>query len=652
MAVVQISKIQLRRGKKLETGLPQLASGEMAWAIDTQELYIGNGAVSEGAPAVGNTKVLTEKDNILDLLDQYQYKSEDPSITTGLDGDVTRRGLQARLDDGRVNAASFGITNTDVSIDQTELIQNAIWSLFLTTTTTNRVGLEFDPGSYLISGTLYIPSNVRLYGSGKDLTKFSFVKGAVNYGYTPTLTGTAAAGAAGTYTNLATTTTSTTGFGAVVSVTTTANNNGYATRTVITIVSGGGGYASGDQIRVAGSLLGGANTTNDLVITVTNAETGSHDYPTFGTSTVFEFINDSSTRTIRNDSSTSLTNQAKNIVLKDFTVEINNDDIRVFNVTNVRDSEFNNIKATGAWDVSGSDEDTYTNSIVLDLTTVGSGICSRNKFIKLHAERFTYGVYSNTAIEHNVFDDCIFRSLYKGISFGEELNTTDTTDNGPRKNIIAESLFENISREGIIVNKGYGNRSKANTFIDVGADQGGNSTTTTGCIKFTVPGNSSVQDNFDRARPFTDADGVADNDDIARIRTSVAYVPEIQGHAYKQEIAPTTIQLTSGASTTLAFRLPLNDVSGFEVNYVFRSNTLSQMRKGVLHLAVDTDRISHNSDVQIVDEYEFIGTSGSDTNLVFSAKVVVAGSVKSVVVYYTSTSIGTNTFTYTYNALS
>jgi len=54
MAVVQISRIQLRRGKRNEgSGLPQLASGELAWCVDTQELFIGNGAVSEGAPAVG-----------------------------------------------------------------------------------------------------------------------------------------------------------------------------------------------------------------------------------------------------------------------------------------------------------------------------------------------------------------------------------------------------------------------------------------------------------------------------------------------------------------------------------------------------------------------------------------------------------------------
>lgn len=64
MSVISISRIQQRRGKKLSdgTGLPQLASGEFGWAIDTQELYIGNGSVSEGAPTVGNTRILTEKD--------------------------------------------------------------------------------------------------------------------------------------------------------------------------------------------------------------------------------------------------------------------------------------------------------------------------------------------------------------------------------------------------------------------------------------------------------------------------------------------------------------------------------------------------------------------------------------------------------------
>ena len=83
MAVVQISRIQVRRGKKGQTNLPQLASGELGWAVDSQELYIGNGSVSEGAPQVGNTKILTTADNIFDIADQYEYRKNDSIIQTG-----------------------------------------------------------------------------------------------------------------------------------------------------------------------------------------------------------------------------------------------------------------------------------------------------------------------------------------------------------------------------------------------------------------------------------------------------------------------------------------------------------------------------------------------------------------------------------------
>jgi hypothetical protein len=58
MAVIQISKIQVRRG--LQENLPQLASGEMGWSIDERRLYIGNGTLVEGAPTVGITEILTE----------------------------------------------------------------------------------------------------------------------------------------------------------------------------------------------------------------------------------------------------------------------------------------------------------------------------------------------------------------------------------------------------------------------------------------------------------------------------------------------------------------------------------------------------------------------------------------------------------------
>lgn len=59
MAIVQISQIQIRRG--LNQDLPQLASAEMGWSVDTQQLYIGNGSIAEGAPQTGVTEIMTER---------------------------------------------------------------------------------------------------------------------------------------------------------------------------------------------------------------------------------------------------------------------------------------------------------------------------------------------------------------------------------------------------------------------------------------------------------------------------------------------------------------------------------------------------------------------------------------------------------------
>ena len=57
MAVIQISKIQVRRG--YQEDIPQLASGELGWSIDERRLFIGNGTLTEGAPEIGITEILT-----------------------------------------------------------------------------------------------------------------------------------------------------------------------------------------------------------------------------------------------------------------------------------------------------------------------------------------------------------------------------------------------------------------------------------------------------------------------------------------------------------------------------------------------------------------------------------------------------------------
>lgn len=174
MAIIQVSRIQQRRGRKLTgTGFPQLASGEIGWAIDTQELYIGNGSVSEGAPFVGNTKILTEHDNLLDFIGLYRYERNNPVIQTGeFTTTPVERTLQDRLDD-IVSVRSFGATGNGID-DDTQALQRAIDQLFLNTSTKanpeSRVILYIDPGEYLISQELRIPPYAHLVGAGIDST--------------------------------------------------------------------------------------------------------------------------------------------------------------------------------------------------------------------------------------------------------------------------------------------------------------------------------------------------------------------------------------------------------------------------------------------------------------------------------------------------
>lgn len=168
MAVVQISRIQLRRGRR--DNLPQLASGELGWAIDAQELYIGNGAVSEGAPAVGNTKILTEQDDLLGLAGQYAYKRDE--IQTGVSiGSPVERTLQAKLDDV-VSVRDFGALGDGT--DQTEKIQRAVDQLFINSATkglySSRVTLRIPAGDYLLSSPIYVPPFANIVGDGIDKT--------------------------------------------------------------------------------------------------------------------------------------------------------------------------------------------------------------------------------------------------------------------------------------------------------------------------------------------------------------------------------------------------------------------------------------------------------------------------------------------------
>ena len=171
MPVVQISRIQHRRGRA--TDLPQLAAGELGWVIDDQRLYIGNGTVADGAPAVGNTEILTSGSSIFTAATGYVYKGylgSSTPIVTGDGVDVTRT-LQQRLDD-YVSVKSFGAVG-DGSTDDLLAIQRALDELYTDTDKTDarsRRILFFPAGTYKITDSITIPPYAHLTGEGPDKT--------------------------------------------------------------------------------------------------------------------------------------------------------------------------------------------------------------------------------------------------------------------------------------------------------------------------------------------------------------------------------------------------------------------------------------------------------------------------------------------------
>ena len=190
MAVVQISQIQIRRGQENQTGVPQLAPGEFAWAQDTENLYIGK-RVTEGAVDNENSRILTEidYDNLFKLINDtntgtvavnYKYRDGVSYITN-----TVVRTLQSKLDDV-VNLADFGVVPSVTATDITTNFRYAVATIFKNSdwNSTNRQAarrvLSVPAGNYILSSYIELPPYAKIVGAGADLTKLSLTSNSAN----------------------------------------------------------------------------------------------------------------------------------------------------------------------------------------------------------------------------------------------------------------------------------------------------------------------------------------------------------------------------------------------------------------------------------------------------------------------------------------
>ncbi len=185
MAVIEIAKIQVRRGQENQTGVPQLDGGEFAWAADTERLYIGLRR-EDGGSRDTNVEILTE--NHLNNLFAYTiaehpyiYKYGNTSTVVNSSGitaedgtnDEFSRTVQDRLDDW-ASIKNFGVYGNGVDWDLRKF-QFAIDRVFLNTAGYNphpRTVLHAPAGTYVLTGTVYLPANTTIVGDGPGRTVF------------------------------------------------------------------------------------------------------------------------------------------------------------------------------------------------------------------------------------------------------------------------------------------------------------------------------------------------------------------------------------------------------------------------------------------------------------------------------------------------
>jgi hypothetical protein len=169
MAIVQISKIQNRRG--LQQDLPQLAGGELGWSIDSRKLYIGNGTLAEGAPVEGQTEVLTEF-SIINFTSGFAgVISSTQANVTVLQGNVVVinsqiSALQAGVLNSNVVALSGSTQNSVIGV----VANNAVFSYTLTENGNQRTGsIKIDR----VAGTATVAFDEEYNQTGTTLTAFN-----------------------------------------------------------------------------------------------------------------------------------------------------------------------------------------------------------------------------------------------------------------------------------------------------------------------------------------------------------------------------------------------------------------------------------------------------------------------------------------------
>jgi hypothetical protein len=437
VAIVQISRITARKG--LEVDLPQpLAGGELGWAVDSRQLFIGNGTLEDGAPVVGNTEILTEFSDILGFATSYIYRGEAAGYTvqTGpTTGSPATQSIQSRLDSYAI-ITDFGPTGDGIT-DVTADINRALYQIYCREVNPAiRRSLFFPAGVYVVTDTLDIPPYAKLYGEGAESTIIYF------------------------------------------NVQNWTNAVAYASGVLVYNTSTSLYYRSNFAVPV-GKNIGDNNPDGN-------------PYWTQETLPPYIFRTADSLQQIGVNIETGGALPPGNVEMSGIKFVTNRSNSGGL-IQNATSCFFDAVNFEGP--LASSELDAIGDGIMaVDWASTSSSVSSNVTFNNCKFSKFTYATSTDQQIKGVTFSNSAFESLYQGIVLGG-ISPTNGGATGVR---IVQNTFDTVYKEGIVFENISLNCSAYNTFYDVGNHFQGVGTPETAIIDLDSDNNVSVGDMFER----------------------------------------------------------------------------------------------------------------------------------------------------------
>lgn len=531
MAIVQISRITNRKG--LQEDLPQpLAPAELGWAVDSRQLFIGPGTLSEGSPDErNNVEILTEYSDILATQTAYTYQGSAAGYTvqTGVTvGSPVSQSLQNRLDSYCV-VSDFGATGDGVT-DDTAAINRALYQLYCVQANPQiRRSLFFPAGTYLITNTILVPPYAMLYGEGPESSILNFF------------------------------------------VTTWTNTVAYAAG--VLVKSGSLYYRSNFAVPVGTGLtdqVGGQYYWG-------NISTGAAD-------SLPGYIMRTASSTQQTGVNIVSPYEPQNILVSNMNM-VTNQIMDGVLIERAHDCAFTNVGIQGPLTTATLTVATDDIAAVRWASTT-TLVDNHVNFENCSFGGFTYGTNTQQQIEGIVFSNCKFDTLYQGAYIGG----ASPVNGGPSGVRLVSNMFDNIYIEGIVIKGVSLNTTTNNVFYDVGNHFNGAALAASAIIDIDTANNVCLGDMFERTTAQSATYARIKLNNTASIAMENGY--RLQQGTYKREsgVTFTLADNVSVAAQILTF--DATAVRAIQINYTIVRGTA--VRTGVYTIVCGTDASGTN----------------------------------------------------------